>query len=41
MLGYGISQIYLGAEDPFGQQVTIGSTRFTVVGVMQPKGEDS
>ncbi len=38
VLGYGISQDLFGAEDPFGQQVTIGSTRFTVVGVMQPKG---
>ncbi len=38
VLGYGIAQDLFGAEDPFGQQITIGSTRFTVVGVMQPKG---
>ncbi|MBN1486325.1 MAG: ABC transporter permease [Anaerolineae bacterium] len=38
VLGYGIAQDLFGTQDPFGQQITIGSTRFTVVGVMEPKG---
>ena len=38
VLGYGIAQDLFGAQDPFGQAVTIGSTSFTVVGVMEQKG---
>jgi len=38
VLGYGIAQDLFGAQDPFGQTVTIGSTSFTVVGVMEQKG---
>jgi len=38
VLGYGIAQDLFGADDPFGQTLTIGATRFTVVGVMEPKG---
>ena len=38
VLGYGIAGDLFGSEDPFGQQVTIGSTRFTVIGVMEQKG---
>ncbi|MGC9396533.1 MAG: ABC transporter permease [Anaerolineae bacterium] len=38
VLGYGIAQDLFGAEDPFGQTLTIGATRFTVIGVMEPKG---
>jgi putative ABC transport system permease protein len=38
VLGYGIALDLFGNQDPFGQQVTIGSTRFTVVGVMEQKG---
>ena len=38
VLGYGIAQDLFGAQDPFGQTVTIGSTSFTVIGVMEQKG---
>ncbi len=38
VLGYGIAQDLFGAQDPFGQAVTIGSTSFTVIGVMEQKG---
>ena len=38
VLGYGIAQDLFGTQDPFGQTVTIGSTSFTVVGVMEQKG---
>lgn len=38
VLGYGIAQDLFGTQVPLGQEVTIGSTRFTVVGVMTAKG---
>ena len=38
VLGYGIAQDLFGTQDPFGQAVTIGSTSFTVIGVMEQKG---
>ena len=38
VLGYGIAQDLFGEQDPFGQTVTIGSTSFTVIGVMEQKG---
>ena len=38
VLGYGIAQDLFGKQDPFGQMITIGSTRLTVVGVMEQKG---
>jgi len=38
VLGYGIAQDLFGEENPVGQQITIGSTRFTVIGVMEQKG---
>jgi putative ABC transport system permease protein len=38
VLGYGIAQDLFGADDPLGQTLTIGATRFTVIGVMEPKG---
>ncbi|HFD38463.1 MAG TPA: FtsX-like permease family protein [Anaerolineae bacterium] len=38
VLGYGIAQDLFGAENPIGQPVTIGSTKMTVVGVMEEKG---
>ncbi|MBN1889109.1 MAG: ABC transporter permease [Thermoflexales bacterium] len=38
VLGYGIARDLFGTQDPFGQPITIGSTRFTVIGVMEQKG---
>ncbi|MCC6905614.1 MAG: ABC transporter permease [Anaerolineae bacterium] len=38
VLGYGIAQDLFGEESPIGQQITIGSTRLTVIGVMAQKG---
>ena len=38
VLGYGIAQDLFGNEDPIGQTITIGTTKFTVVGVMAEKG---
>ena len=38
VLGYGLARDLFGAESPLGQTVTIGSTRFTVIGVMAEKG---
>lgn len=38
VLGYGIAQDLFGNDDPIGQTLTIGTTKFTVVGVMAEKG---
>ncbi len=38
VLGDGIAQDLFGAEDPIGQTVTVGSTRLTIIGVMEKKG---
>jgi len=38
VLGAGIAQDLFGLEDPSGQEITIGSTRLTVIGVMEAKG---
>ncbi len=38
VLGYGIAQDLFGAENPIGQQITVGTTRLTVIGVMAQKG---
>ena len=38
VLGYGIALDLFGEADPIGQTVTIGTTKFTVVGVMAEKG---
>lgn len=38
VLGYGIAQDLFSGESPLGQPITIGSTRFTVIGVMEEKG---
>ncbi|MGC9334885.1 MAG: ABC transporter permease, partial [Anaerolineae bacterium] len=38
VLGYGLARDLFGADSPIGQQVTIGSTKMTVVGVMEEKG---
>lgn len=37
-LGYDIAQELSGAQSPLGQKIKIGSTQFTVVGVMAEKG---
>jgi putative ABC transport system permease protein len=41
MLGDEIAQLLFGAEEPVGQQVLIGETPFLVIGVMQPKTQNS
>ena len=38
VLGAGIAADLFGADDPLGQTVTVGSTKLTVVGVMEAKG---
>jgi len=38
VLGYGIAQDLFGDEYAVGQSITIGSTKFTVIGVMEEKG---
>jgi putative ABC transport system permease protein len=38
VLGYGIARDLFGEESPAGQTVTVGSTKMTVVGVMEQKG---
>jgi len=36
--GYSLAEELFGEEDPIGQDITIGTTRFSVVGVMAEKG---
>jgi putative ABC transport system permease protein len=38
VLGYGIAKDLFGAESAIGQSITVGSTKLTVVGVMEEKG---
>jgi len=38
VLGYSVAQELFGEQGPIGQQIKIGSTKFTVVGVMEEKG---
>lgn len=38
VLGFGIAADLFGADDPLGQVLTIGTTKLTVIGVMEPKG---
>ncbi|MEM7533005.1 MAG: ABC transporter permease [Chloroflexota bacterium] len=38
VLGYGIAEDLFGDQNPIGQQVRIGSSRFSVVGVMAEQG---
>lgn len=38
ILGAGISKDLFGGESPLGQSISIGSTKFTVIGVMESKG---
>lgn len=38
VLGKEVAAILFGSESPLGQEVKIGEQRFTVVGVMEPKG---
>ncbi|MEM7345190.1 MAG: ABC transporter permease, partial [Chloroflexota bacterium] len=38
VIGYGIAEDLFGEANPVGQQIRIGSTRFTVIGVMAEQG---
>ena len=38
VLGHGIAQDLFGDQSPIGQTITVGSTKLTVVGVMEEKG---
>jgi putative ABC transport system permease protein len=38
VLGYSLASDLFGTEDPIGQTVTAGSTKFTVIGVLAEKG---
>ena len=38
VLGYGMAKDLFGDDYPVGQSVTIGTTKFTVIGVMEEKG---
>ena len=38
VLGAGIAADFFGTTDPIGQTVTVGSTKLTVIGVMEEKG---
>lgn len=38
VLGAGIATDFFGDMDPTGQTITVGSTKLTVIGVMEPKG---
>jgi putative ABC transport system permease protein len=41
MLGDGLATLLFGADEPVGQQVLVGDTPFTVIGVMKPKLQNS
>ena len=41
MLGDEIAQLLFGDDDPVGRQVLLGETPFVVIGVMQPKTQNS
>ncbi|MBM4428373.1 MAG: ABC transporter permease, partial [Chloroflexi bacterium] len=38
VLGAGLAKDLFGEESPLGQSITVGSTKLTVIGVMQTKG---
>jgi putative ABC transport system permease protein len=38
VLGAGLASDLFGLESPLGQSITVGSTKFTVIGVMESKG---
>ncbi len=38
VLGAGAAEELFGAADPFGQSLTMGTTKLTVIGVAEPKG---
>jgi putative ABC transport system permease protein len=39
VLGKTVAQVLFGSQSPIGEEVKIGDLRFTVIGVMEPKGE--
>ena len=39
VLGYSLAEQLFPGEDPIGQEIIIGSTRFAVVGLMEEKGQ--
>ena len=39
VIGYTLAEELFGENDPIGQEITIGTTRFAVVGVMEEKGQ--
>ena len=39
VLGKTVGQVLFGSQSPIGEEVKIGDLRFTVIGVMEPKGE--
>jgi putative ABC transport system permease protein len=39
VLGYTLAEELFGEEDPIGQDITIGTVRFSVVGVLEEKGQ--
>jgi putative ABC transport system permease protein len=38
VIGYSLAEELFGEEDPIGQDITVGTTRFSVIGVMDEKG---
>ena len=38
VLGAGIARDLFGGEDPIGQSISVGSTKLTIIGVMESKG---
>jgi len=38
VLGAGIAVDLFGEQDPLGQSITVGSTKLTIIGVMESKG---
>lgn len=40
-LGDALAQLLFAGDDPIGQQVYLGTTPFTVIGVLQPKAQNS
>ncbi len=39
VLGQTVAHVLFGSQSPIGEEVKVGDLRFTVIGVMEPKGE--